>query len=93
MSTDLPPEGHTRGDPWHHAVAIILVILIDHLAHDDERLTGTSRHQSLDHLLEAALSDVVWQFRLDSPYAVEVQSHITDILDLYLAYRRRLPPD
>ena len=66
--------------------AIVLATLVEALAHDHP--SDKDRHTSLDELYRL-LADSGRELALESPYALEVQSHIVDILKAYRVFRNR----
>lgn len=79
------------GEPWEQAIAMVLVAVVVCLSHEDH--PGTSRHQLQAQKLQEIAKTVLREFPWDSPYSMEVQDHVVNILGASLGFQNRLNPE
>ena len=78
------------GEPWEQAVAMALAAVVTLMEHEPP--PGKPLHEWQAQQIRELAKQVIGEFPLDSPYAVEVQAHMLNILLGYLVFRNRLHP-
>ena len=91
MHPEFPNDTEPLGEPWQQALAMSLVVIVEALTDGDSH-AAQPRPQSLVQDVQDALATINKQFPLDSPYAVDVQGYVLDILQLFLVFWRRTHP-